>query len=85
MKLNTKAMALSVGILWGASLFLATLWLIVTGSAGGTLGKLSAFYIGYSVSWIGAFVGLVYGFVDGLIGGFLLVMLYTAFLPEHEK
>ena len=57
---------------------------MVTGSAGETLGKLSAFYIGYSVSWAGAFIGLVYGFVDGLIGGFLLVLLYNAFLPKEQ-
>ena len=83
MKLNAKAMALSIGILWGASVFLATAWLLITGSAGETLGRLSAFYIGYSVSWVGAFVGLVYGFIDGLIGGFLLVLLYNAFLPKE--
>ena len=52
---------------------------------GETLSKLGTFYLGYSVSWGGAFVGLVYGFIDGLIGGFLLVLLYNAFLPkEHE-
>ena len=58
MRLNAKALAISVGILWGASVFLATVWLVITGSAGITLGKLSAFYVGYSVSWGGAFVGL---------------------------
>ena len=84
MRLNAKAMALSVGILWGASVFLATVWIIVTGSGGETLSKLNAIYFGYSVSWVGAFVGLFYGFVDGLIGGFLLVLLYNAFLPKEQ-
>ena len=84
MRLNAKAMALSAAILWGASIFLATAWILVTGG-GETLSKLGTFYLGYSVSWGGAFVGLVYGFIDGLIGGFLLVLLYNAFLPkEHE-
>jgi hypothetical protein len=82
MRLNAKAMALSAAILWGASVFLATAWILVTGGAGETLAKLGAFYLGYTVSWPGAFIGLVYGFIDGLIGGFLLVWLYNMFLPK---
>ena len=84
MRLNAKAMAISFGILWGAAFFLATVWLVITGSAGETLGKMSAFYIGYTVSWGGAFLGLIYGFIDGLIAGFLLVLLYNKFLPKEQ-
>ncbi len=85
MRLNAKAMAISAGILWGASVFLATAWILITGSGGETMSKLDVFYIGYSVSWGGAFIGLVYGFIDGLIGGFLIVLLYNAFLPKEQE
>ena len=85
MRLNAKAMAISIGILWGASVFLATVWILITGSGGDTMSKLNVFYIGYSVSWGGAFIGLVYGFIDGLIGGFLVVLLYNAFLPKEQE
>jgi hypothetical protein len=33
------------------------------------LGLLSLVYIGYNVSYLGSLVGLIYGFVDGLIFG----------------
>lgn len=84
MRLNAKALGLALGILWGLSVFLATAWIIVIGSAGDTLAKLGAFYIGYEVSWTGAAIGLAYGFVDGLIGGLLLAWIYNAFLPKPD-
>jgi hypothetical protein len=49
------------------------------GYNGNLLAKLGGIYIGYSVSWLGAFIGLIYGFVDGLIGGALLGYLYNKF------
>ncbi len=87
MRLNAKAMAMamSAGILWGASVFIATAWILITGSGGETLSTLGAFYLGYSVSWGGAFIGLAYGLVDGLIGGFLFALLYNAFLPKERE
>ena len=69
MKLSVKAFALTSGILWGAAVFLATVWLLAVGSEGGTISLLRNFYLGYSFSTLGAFVGLVWGFVDGAIGG----------------
>lgn len=82
MRLNAKALALSIGILWGASVFLATVWILLYGSDGNTMAKLGNFYLGYTVSWGGAFVGLVYGFIDGLIAGFLLAVLYNTFAGD---
>lgn len=79
MKLNVKAMALSLGLLSGAVVCLATLWLIATGSEGTVVKHLDHFYIGYTYSVVGAFVGFVYGFMDGAIGGALLAWLYNKF------
>jgi len=77
MKFNIKAFSLTSGIVWGLSVFLSTFWILIMGASGKTLGKLSKFYIGYSVSWGGAFVGLVWGFVDGLIVGAIFALLYN--------
>jgi hypothetical protein len=78
MKLNKTALGLAMGILCGAAVFVATLW--VTWAHGGDhLSLLSRFYIGYSISYFGAFLGLVYGFIDGFIAGWLLAWLYNAF------
>lgn len=78
MDLDKKALGLAAGILWGVSVFLMTLWVMMVGS-GGHLELLARFYLGYSVSVMGAVIGLVYGFVDGFIGGWILAWLYNAF------
>ena len=77
MKLNVKALALACGLLWGGAVALATLWLLILGHDGTLIGQLDHFYLGYSFSYVGACVGLVYGFIDGAIGGALLAWLYN--------
>ena len=84
MRLDGKALGLAAGILWGATVFLATAWILVVGSEGQTLAKLGVFYMGYDVSWTGALIGLVYGFIDGLVGGFLLALIYNALLSKQR-
>ena len=76
MKLNPKALGLAAGILCGVSVCLATLFVILRGG-GDHLKLLQQFYLGYSVSYVGAIVGLIYGFIDGFIGGWLLAWLYN--------
>ena len=79
MKINIKALALSIGISWGLFVFLLTAWFLIMCYQGNQLSLLGAIYLGYSVSWIGAFVGLIYGFIDGLIFGALIGFLYNKF------
>ncbi|MFC1784004.1 hypothetical protein ACFL0J_00060 [Candidatus Neomarinimicrobiota bacterium] len=79
MKINTKALALSMGILGGLAIFLLTIWFLIMGYSGNFLNKLSCVYLGYSVSLIGAVIGFAYGFFDGLIGGALLGYFYNKF------
>ncbi len=79
MKINIKALALSIGIIWGLAIFLLTVWFLIMGYSGDLLAKLGSVYLGYSVSWLGAFIGLIYGFIDGLISGALLGFLYNKF------
>ena len=79
MKINIKALALSFGIIWGLAIFLLTVWFLIMCYEGNLLAKLGSVYLGYSVSLPGAFIGLMYGFIDGLIGGALLGYLYNKF------
>ncbi len=83
MKLNTKALALTAGILWGLAVFVSTIWLLIAGTEGKTISLLSNFYFGYSFSVGGAFIGLIWGFVDGLICGFIFAWLYNLILPKQ--
>ena len=79
MKINIKALALSMGITLGLVVFLLTVWFLVMGYDGTFLAKLGSVYIGYSVSWFGSTIGFVYGFVDGFLGGMLIGYLYNKF------
>jgi hypothetical protein len=82
MKLNQRAFAISAGILLGFSVFIATIWLVIIGSSGTTIALLHKFYLGYSVSIVGAFIGLIWGFIDGLICGFIFAWIYNLFTPK---
>jgi hypothetical protein len=82
MKLNVKALGLAGGIVWGLAIFLLTYWFLIRGLEGETLARLGNLYLGYSVTWYGGFVGLIWGFIDGFIGGALVAWLYNGFIPQ---
>lgn len=79
MKLNVKAFGLAGGILWGLGLFLMTIIVMLIGQGYGItfLGIISNVYPGYKVTAGGAFLGLVYGFIDGFIGCAVFAWLYN--------
>jgi hypothetical protein len=79
MKLDKVALGLAAGLLWGLCVFAATAWVTASGRGGEHLELLARFYLGYSVSWVGAVVGLVWGFVDGFICGWLFGWIYNRF------
>jgi hypothetical protein len=76
--MNVKAFAVAAGILWGFLLLAFTLLEAARG-VGHTLGALSALYPGYSVTYLGSVVGLVYGFVSGALIGAAFCWLYNRF------
>jgi len=79
MKLNAKALALSAGILWGLMIFLLTNISLLRGGEGEHLSRLAQFYIGYSFSFLGSLIGLVWGFVTMFIVGWVFALLYNKF------
>lgn len=84
MKLSKKALALSFGILWGAMVFLATIYVLLRGG-GHTLVLLQQFYWGYNISWGGAFLGLIYGFAGGFIFGWFFGLVYNVFGDKKKE
>jgi len=78
MNLHKTALGLASGILTGLCIFVCTIWAMFKGG-GNTLILMNQFYIGYSISWIGAIVGLAWGFVSGFIGGWVFALLYNIF------
>lgn len=78
MKLHNGAFGLALGILWGLCIFVCTVWVMLKGG-GNTLALLEQFYISYSISWAGAFIGLAWGVVSGFICGWVFALLYNCF------
>ncbi len=80
-RLRASVMGVVFAMLAGGGLFIATAWLVVIAKegepVGPTLSLLNNYFPGYSVSWPGAFVGLLYGVAVGGVGGFILAYVYN--------
>ena len=78
-RLNERAWGVSLGLLFGAGLLMATLILVVKGGpdAGQHLALLHVYFPGYSVTPLGALIGFVYGFVLGYAIGRFVGGLYN--------
>jgi protoporphyrinogen oxidase len=77
LRIDREALGLSMGVLGGLGLFFATLVLVLAGGpvVGPTLGLLSEYFPGYSVTGLGSIIGMFYGFVSGFIAGWLFAAL----------
>ncbi len=79
MRLDVKALAITCGLVWGLGLFALTWWIIAFDGASGDPTWVGQIYRGYSVSPAGSVIGLIWGLVDGAIGGAVLAWLYNRF------
>ena len=79
LRLNARAWGISAGLLSGGGLFLATVFLVIRGgpNLGQHLSMLRVFFPGYSVTWLGAFVGFIYAFVLGYGLGRIVGSVYN--------
>ena len=79
MNLSKRALGLSLGLIWGFTVLVTTWWLLIAGSSAFTISNLNRIYFGYSFSWFGGIIGLLWGFVDGFICGFIIAWLHNMF------
>ena len=77
MKLNIKAFALTSGLVCGIALFLLTWWFIAFDGSTGEATLIGRIYRGYLITPAGSFIGLVWGFGDGLVAGAIFAWLYN--------
>lgn len=82
-RLNARAWGIAFGLLAGFGLLLATWILVARGgpNVGPHLGLLSNFFPGYSVTFVGGFIGFVYGFVSGYVFGRIVGYVYNRIVP----
>src|SRR5438477_5302333 len=78
-RVNRNVLGLTLGILFGFGLFLATNFLVLKGGphVGANLQHLNQFFPGYRVTFAGSFLGLIYGFLTGYISGFFIAAVYN--------
>jgi hypothetical protein len=81
-RLDTVAMTVAMGVVFGLGLFAMTAILLLKGAAPGypvgpNLVALSTFLPGYSVTWLGSLVGIGYGFLIGSVVGFVVAVLWN--------
>jgi hypothetical protein len=79
MKINTKALGLTCGLVWGLGVFGLTWWVIFFEGPTHDLMVLGHLYRGYDVSPLGSVIGMAYGLVDGGLGGVIFAWLYNLF------
>jgi hypothetical protein len=97
MYLSPKNLGLAGGIVHGIWMFLLTVLSSGTGYAHHALGVLQDAYPGFTLTFGGSLLILVYGFVEAFIGFFLIAWLYNRFSgscsccatdkehPEHKE
>lgn len=86
LRLDLKFLGLTLGLLLGFAIFIATNWLVIKGGhitpegqyvVGPHLQLLSQFFIGYRVSFLGSIIGFFYGFAIGTLCGSAIGLIYN--------
>ena len=85
MKLNIKAFALTCGLFAGLGLFCFTWWIILFDGPTSGVTFIGKVYRGYSISVTGSFIGLAWGFFDGLISGAIFAWVYNFFTDRLKS
>ena len=78
-KLNSVSLGLSIGILWGLSVFVMGLVAHFYVYGKPFVEALATLYLGYEPSIKGSIVGGITGLIYGFIVGFLIAWLYNRF------
>lgn len=78
-KLSPTALGLSLGIVWGLSVFLTGLIAFYFSYGKPFVAAMSTMYVGYEPSIAGSLIGGAFAFIDGFIGGALVAWFYNRF------
>lgn len=78
-RFNLLAVGVAIGAMSGVILWVATVVLLLRGgeNVGLHLNLLAVFFPGYSVTWAGSWIGLVWGFIAGAVSGALVYWTYA--------
>jgi protoporphyrinogen oxidase len=81
-RIDQLGLATALGTVFGLITFFATVWLIITGGQyqGPGLKLLGQYFLGYSLTVKGAFIGMAYSFFWGFLFGWLFAYLRNFFV-----
>jgi len=87
LRLDAAAQAISIGVLVGLGIFVATNWLVLKSGpvVGPNLALLAHFCPGYRVTFAGSLIGFGYGVVYGGGAGFLVSRLYNRLVEARRS
>ncbi len=85
-RIQAGVLAVVCALLGGVGLFALTAWLLIKGGpqVGKHLGLLGHYFIGYSVTWPGSLVGLVYGAFFGGVVGWSIGKIYNGIVNRRN-
>jgi hypothetical protein len=86
-RIQAGVLAFVFAVIGGLGLFLTTAWLLIKGgqNVGSHLNLLGQYLIGYSVTWKGSLIGLVYGALLGAIIGWSIGKLYNLIAQARQR
>ena len=86
-RMHAGVLALVGAFFGGVGLFIMTAWLLIRGGArvGVHLQLLGHYFYGYSVTWTGCVVGLLYGAVVGGLVGWLIGTVYNGVVWLRQR
>lgn len=87
-RIKTAILALVFGLICGVGLFAMTAILLIENgpNTGATLQLLGNYFLGYTVTWPGAFIGLGWGFLAGALTGWSIGTIYNRIIDlRHTR
>jgi hypothetical protein len=85
-RIKTAILALVFGLICGVGVFAMTAILLIEDgpNTGAHLQLLGQYFLGYTVTWPGAFIGLAWGFVAGALMGWLIGLIYNRIVDARH-
>jgi len=75
--LSPLRLGVAAGIVWGLCIFICTILAMYIGYSIQFLNIMADIYPGFTITWWGSLVGLLYGFLDAFVGFFLIAWIYN--------
>ena len=86
-RLNGNVIGFVIGTIAALAVFVATNWLVLKGGevVGPHMRLLDQFFWGYTVTFVGSFIGAAYSFVTGYVCGLLVSWIYNAVVSLRSR